>query len=96
MSADLYRRDTARRAAKIVRDACAYTHWNEEGQAVAEQIEALAAPAQSREPLTDEQIEAAMNPCDDSDMGRHLRREFIAAFKRVYARLHGITKETTK
>lgn len=40
--------------------------------------------------LTDEQIEAAMNPCDDSDMGRHLRREFIASFKRVNARLHGI------
>lgn len=39
-------------------------------------------------PLADADIEAVLGPCDDSDMGRHLRAEFIKSFKRVYFKLH--------
>jgi len=47
------------------------------------------APPQ-RKPLTDEQIDAACGPCDDSDLARGFRREFIKRFRVIYERVHGI------
>lgn len=63
--------------------------WDHQRTTYAAMLSA-APPASARAPLSEEQVEAAMNPCDDSEMGRHLRREFIASFIRVYNRLHGI------
>ena len=43
-----------------------------------------------RKPLTNEEIDAACGPCDDSDLARGFRREFIKRFRVIYERLHGI------
>ena len=43
-----------------------------------------------RKPLTDEEIDAACGPCDDSDLARGFRKEFIRRFRAIYERLHGI------
>jgi hypothetical protein len=54
-----------------------------------------AAHPQQPAPLTDAQIDAACGPCDDSDMGRALRAEFIKRFRIVYGRLAGIVPAPT-
>lgn len=61
--------------------------WNAYGASRYSAVE-LAAEGQARgEWLTDEQIDAACGPCQDSDMARAYRREFIQRFRKVYTAL---------
>lgn len=41
----------------------------------------------NRAPLTDAEIDAACGSCDDSDLARGFRREFIRHFRSIYERL---------
>lgn len=46
-----------------------------------------AAKPHKRKPLTDAEIDVACGPCDDSDIARAFRKEFIKRFRIVYERL---------